>query len=93
MASSKPVPDHVAAAPSSRLTCSSSERDPDNKYTYEVDFSTALRTARKYFLRDTLTKPVDIIRLLCKYVYAVKEEFRLFPRNLRGIGAIRFNYR
>ena len=69
------------------------ERDPDNKYTYEVDFSTALRTARKYFLRDTLTKPVDIIRLLCKYVYAVKEEFRLFPRNLRGIGAIRFKYR
>lgn len=69
------------------------ERDPDNKYTYEVDFSTALRTARKYFLRDTLTKPVDIIRLLCKYVHAVKEEFRLFPRNLRGIGAIRFNYR
>lgn len=69
------------------------ERDPDNKYTYEVDFSTALRTARKYFLRNNRTTPIDIIRLLCRYVHAVKEDFRIFPRNLRGIGAIRFNYR
>lgn len=69
------------------------ERHHNNKYRYEVDFSTALRTARKYFLRRHGEKQVDIIRLLSKYVHPVKERFRKFKRPLRGIGAIHFNYR
>ena len=31
--------------------------DPDNKYRYTVDFSTALRTARKYFLSQVPVLP------------------------------------
>ena len=35
----------------------------------------------------------SIIRLLIKYVHAVKEELRQFPRPLRGISAIHFAFR
>ncbi len=65
----------------------------ENKYQYTIDFSTAIRTARKYFLRKPEEKPLDIIRLLCKFIHAVKERFRQFKRPLRGIGAMHFNYR
>ena len=69
------------------------QRNPDNKYLYEVDFSNAIKTVRKYLLRKDYQKPVDLIKLVMKYVHAVKDEFRHFDRNLRGIGAIHFNYR
>lgn len=64
-----------------------------NKHIYAIDFSTAIRNTRKYFLRDSRDKPIDIIALLCRYVHAVREEFRQFPRPLRGIGAVHFSYR
>ena len=67
--------------------------NPGNKYEYTIDFSTAIRCARKYFLRKPYEKTIDIIRLLCKFVHAIKERFRQFKRPLRGIGAIHFNYR
>lgn len=38
-------------------------------------------------------KPTDLIRLLQKYVHAVKESYRHFERHLHGISAIRFGYR
>ena len=60
------------------------ERKEENKYIYEVDFSTAIRTARKYFLRDTDKHPVDIIRLLSKFVHAVKERFRSYEKAVEG---------
>lgn len=69
------------------------QRNPDNKYPYEVDFSNAIKAIRKYLLRKDYQKPVDPIKLIMKYVHAVKDEFRHFDRNLRGIGAIPFNYR
>ena len=65
----------------------------DNKYEYTIDFSTAIRTARKYYLRRQDEKPIDIIQLLFKFIHAVKERFRQFKRPLRGIGAVHFNYR
>ena len=68
------------------------KRNPDNKYQYEVDFSTALSIARDYFLRPP-EDDIDIIRLLARFVHAVKEPFRKFKRPLRGIGAVHFNYR
>lgn len=67
-------------------------RNPSNKYLYEVDISTAIRLARKYFIRS-LSSGVDIIQLMMKYVHAVKETYRSFNRPLHGIGAIRFGYR
>ena len=36
---------------------------------------------------------IDIIRLMSRYVHAVKTDFRQFDRPLRGIGAIHFHYR
>lgn len=66
---------------------------PDNKYKYTIDFSTALRNARSYFLSKENEKPIDIIRILCRFVHAIKDKYRKFARPLRGIGAIRFNYR
>ena len=69
------------------------KRNPNNKYIYEIDFSTAIKTARKYLIRNDTDKPIDIIRLMLKYVHAVKTDFRQFPRPLRGIGAIHFAYR
>ena len=69
------------------------KRNSDNKYNYEIDFSSALRTARKFFIRKDSHKPVNIIKLMLKYVHAVKTEFRQFTRPLRGIGAIHFGYR
>lgn len=69
------------------------KRKTDNKYTYDVDISTALRLARKYFIRNDEGKGIDIIKLMTKYVHAVKTEFRQFKRPLRGIGAIHFGYR
>lgn len=69
------------------------KRESNNKYFYEVDVSTAIKTARKYLLLDDKHKPIDIIRLMLKYVHAVKTDFRQFPRSLRGIGMIHFSYR
>ena len=69
------------------------KKKPGNKYRYSIDFSAALRKAKDYFLRRPDQKPVDIIRLLCRFIHAVKEEYRQFARPLRGIGAIHFNYR
>ena len=68
------------------------KRRPENKYQYEVDLSTALCIARDYFLRPPEDE-IDIIRLLARFVHAVKEPFRKFKRPLRGIGAVHFNYR
>lgn len=69
------------------------KRNPDNKYIYEIDFSNTIKTVRKYLLRKDSGKPVDLIRLVMKYVRAVKEEFRHFERHLRSVGAICLNYR
>ena len=69
------------------------KRKKGNKYNYEIDFSSALKTARKFFVRRDSHKHVDIIKLMMKYVHAVKIEFRQFDCPLRGIGAIHFGYR
>ena len=69
------------------------KRRQDNKYDYEIDFSSALKAARKFFIRRDSHKSVNIIKLIMKYVHAVKTEFRQFNRPLRGIGAIHFGYR
>lgn len=69
------------------------KRNTDNKHVYEVDFSNAIKTVRKYLMRKDYQHPVDLIKLVMKYVHAVKDEFRHFDRNLRGIGAIHFSYR
>ena len=69
------------------------ERNPNNKYNYNIDFSEALKTARKFFIRRDSHKPVNIIKLMMKFVHAVKTELRQFDRPLRGIGAIHFGYR
>lgn len=63
-----------------------------NKYQYEVDFSSALKISRKYFIRGRSSEN-RIINLIAKYIHAVKSEFRQFSRPLRGIGAIHFGYR
>ena len=63
-----------------------------NKYQYEVDFSSALKISRKYFIHGRSSES-RIIKLIAKYIHAVKSEFRQFSRPLRGIGAIHFGYR
>ena len=68
------------------------QHQSQNKYHYQVDFSSALRIARKYFWRDSRTEK-DIIHLMIKYVHDVKEELRQFSRPLRGIGAVHFAFR
>ena len=55
------------------------EQKNDNKYLYDIDISSALKTARKFFIRRDSDKPIDIIKLMLKYVHAVKEKFRQFP--------------
>ena len=62
------------------------------KYQYEVDFSSALKISRKYFIRGRSSEN-RIIKLIAKYIHAVKSEFQQFSRPLRGIGAIHFGYR
>ena len=69
------------------------KRDGSNKYLYELDFSSALKTARKFFMRRDSGRHIDIIRLMMKYVRAVKDRFQQFQRPLRGISAIHFGYR
>lgn len=64
-----------------------------NKYNYSIDISTALKLARKYLIRKDTGLGIDIIRLMSRYVHAVKTDFRQFDRPLRGIGAIHFHYR
>ena len=59
---------------------------------YEVDFSSALKISRKYFIRGRSSES-RIIKLIAKYIHAVKSEFRQFSRPLRGIGAVHFGYR
>lgn len=51
------------------------KRKKGNKYNYEIDFSSALKTARKFFVRRDSHKHVDIIKLMMKYVHAVKINF------------------
>ena len=69
------------------------KRKDGNKFKYEIDFSTAIRTALKYFREYWDREPTGVIKLLSRYVHAVKDRFRSFARPLRGIGAINFNYR
>lgn len=69
------------------------KRDGNNKYLYELDFSSTLKTARKFFMRRDSGRHIDIIQLMMKYVHAVKARFRQFQRPLRGISAIHFGYR
>ena len=69
------------------------KRDGNNKYLYELDFSSALKTARKFFMRRDSGRHIDIIQLMMKYVHTVKDRFRQFQRPLRGISAIHFGYR
>lgn len=69
------------------------KRNPKNKYIYEIDISMAIKIARKYYRRSKRLKPIDLTKLLLKYVHPIKTEFRQFSRNLRGIGAIHFGYR
>ena len=64
------------------------KRDGNNKYLYELDFSSALKTARKFFMRRDSGRHIDIIRLMMKYVHAVKDRFRQFQRPLRGIRSV-----
>ena len=52
------------------------KRDGNNKYLYELDFSSALKTARKFFMRRDSDRHIDIIRLMMKYVHAVKDRFQ-----------------
>jgi len=61
------------------------KRDGSNKYLYELDFSSALKTARKFFMRRDSSRHIDIIRLMMKYVHAVKDRFRQFQRPLRDL--------
>ena len=68
------------------------ERNPNNKYDYKVNFSSALKRAREY-LMSRLPNPFDVIGCIMLNVYAEKEKFRHFNRPLRGIGAISFGYR
>lgn len=42
-------------------------RKPDNKYVYQLDFSSALKIARKFFIRRISNKCIDIIKLMFKY--------------------------
>ena len=65
----------------------------NNKYSYQIDISTALKLARKYLIRRDTRPSVDIIGLMTRCVHAVKTEFRQFRRPLRGISAIHFGYR
>ena len=76
-----------------KLSNQKKKRRQDNKYDYEIDFSSALKAARKFFIRRDSHKSVNIIKLIMKYVHAVKTEFRQLNRPLRGIGAIHFGYR
>lgn len=69
------------------------ERKKNSKYLYEVDFSSALKTARKVFIHRDSNQHIDIIKLMMKYIHAVKTKFRKFDRLLRGISAIHFRYR
>jgi hypothetical protein len=68
-------------------------KNPDNKHQYEIDFSTALKISIHFLRQISTVHPPDIIKLMLKYVHAVKTKFRQFDRPLRGIGAIHFSYR
>lgn len=68
------------------------EQKKNSKYLYEVDFSSALKTARKVFIRRDSNQHIDIIKLMMKYIHAVKTKFRKFDRLLRGSSAIHFRY-
>lgn len=50
------------------------KKKPNNKYCYSIAFSTAIKQSRDYFRRRTDQNPVDIIKLLCRFVHAVKEK-------------------
>lgn len=69
------------------------KRAQNNQHQYEIDFSTAIKLCREYLLRSIHGKTIDVIKLILKFVHAVKNGKRSFPRHLRGLGAIRLNYR
>lgn len=69
------------------------KRKPENKYIYDVDISSGIKIVRKFLIRQSSKQPPDIIKLILRFVHAVKEKYRKFPRYMRGISAIRFNYR
>ena len=69
------------------------KRRPGNKHQYSIDFTTSIKTARKFFCHKPSEKQIDVIRLLGRFDHAIKEDFRHFDRHLRSIGAIRFSYR
>lgn len=50
------------------------KRRTTNKHQYEVDFSSALKISRKYFIRGRSSEN-RIIKLIAKYIHAVKCKF------------------
>ena len=52
-----------------------------------------LRFPENILFVDGQSSENRIIKLIGKYIHAVKSEFRQFLRPLRGIGAIHFGYR
>jgi hypothetical protein len=69
------------------------KRRKQNKYVYEIDISSALKLARKFLILKVKFKSGTVIKLMMKYIHAVKTEVRHFDRQLRGIGSIHFGYR
>jgi hypothetical protein len=69
------------------------KRRKQNKYVYDIDISSALKLARKFLIWNVKFRPGTVIKLMMKYVHAVKTEVRHFDRPLRGIGSIHFGYR
>lgn len=67
-------------------SCLSTYRRSSNKYRYDVDISTALKLARKYFIQNEARSCIDIIKLMTRYVHAVKTEFRQFSDLSMALG-------
>lgn len=64
-----------------------------NKHNYKLNYSMACKICHKFLKSFADIHPPDVIGWIQRFLSVNKSEDRVFPRNLRGIGAVSFHYR
>ena len=71
----------------------SRNRKLKNKHNYKINYTMAAKICHRFLKLPFNTSPPDIIGWIQRFLSVDKNTERMFPRPLRGIGAVSFLYR
>ena len=62
------------------INCAAVEKKEENKYSYQINFSVAVRVCRKFFRSSLAGVPISVIPLLLRELVPVRNDRPPFPR-------------